>query len=288
MAVRELDLTEILLKAFRAPFDNWRPPLVAYVIFAVVPWIILDLVRSYLFGIPTLLLGSPNPASRMPSNVVLWMLVLAVVASALYAGFAVLVHRLVAGLPKPWALTKSWMDYVITCIVLGLILIIPYVLFSIYVMPPILVSINDSLLWLASVTSLSIFGSAIFCRFALVLPAAALGADRPIRRSLRITRGNGIKMFVGIVLTTLVATAVFSAPGYLLEPLIQALDPSNTPNSSKPSLLVNAIMEWTYMALGYIPAVFAVSFLTQSFIALNTDEPSVTVPDDRPEDPSST
>lgn len=279
MTVRDLNLAEVLLNALRAPFENWKAALFAYCVFVVVPWFVTDQIQGYMFGQPTLFFESAEvQQTSSMSGWAFWMYMLLLARSTCYVGFAVLVHRLVAAIPNPWQILNGVVGYIAVSLIFTAIVLVPYAAFFFVTVDWALEARESFTGWLLQSLVTGTFLAVVSCRFALAFPAAALGKDKPLRRSIHLTRHHWLHVIVGILLTSFVAASLFSILGFLLEPLLTGCSVfGNLPaqGDCQPSLIIQAALDVMYLTLSYIPAVIAVSFLTQMFVMLSRSQSSI-------------
>ncbi|WP_461495367.1 hypothetical protein [Pyruvatibacter sp.] len=267
----------MLAKTIRAPIVHWRDHVAAYAILVVAPILVISILVPALgvSGAP----APPNPADLSGGfffgAFILWAAYL-----ICYLAFVVVVHRTVAGVERPWALTTSLGRYLITCLLVGLIVVAAMIPVGIVfggTMATTAQGSNPITSLIVGQIVLPLLTLALITRFLLAFPAAALDKPTPIRRSLSITNDRFGPLYWGVVVTSVLIAVFFAVPGKLLTLLLTGcsmfpLDASEAMACAPDSLALH-LLQMLNIIIGYFPAVIAVSFLTYSFLDLDAETP---------------
>ncbi len=251
----------------QAPLQNVRIQLIGYCAFVIGPWLVF-------YALQTIQLG--QLAEETATTSVGFTIIGSIVLIVFYAAFAVLVHRSVAGVSKPWQLGRSTVEYIFATIYTLLLVSVPYAVFMWITWDLFIEARTDFFSRAAHDLISGAFFAAISARLILALPAAALGRDKPIRRSVRITREHSVDLFLGVFFTTSVVALLGSIASYYLVPLVTGCP--FTYGASPEDIcavpqVISVLMPITSSALAYFFVVFSVSFLTHAFLALDVDDP---------------
>ncbi len=269
-----LQLGDTLRKSIEAPIKYWREHVAAYAIFVVAPVLAIQILVRYVV-FPDLYAGSTGEVAPGMLGLIFGLNFLYFLFSL---AFVVVVHRTVAGVAEPWKLAGGALRYLLSAILVSLILVLPMFLVMM-VFGAIFAQALGNAPSLATIVLMPIIAwimmLALATRFILAFPAAALGRSKPIRRSIQITNESFGPLFLGVIVTSFLIAVIVAAPTVVLSYFVSGcpiIPDMQNPQICVPDSTAMALVNGAYLVLGYFSAVIGVSFLTYSFLALDSDD----------------
>lgn len=262
---QRLPLGLLLKAAVQTPFKQWHVFVPAYVV--------LVSLSGYAFDL--LMLEVAEGESRSISSLALIRIARQVGFSMVCAVFAVLVHRKIATIDRPWDLLSGTLAYWSAAILIVLPILIVSIPFMVIVgnlrIPlPFPQPMNFALLQFAT---FGVYG-ALLARFGLAFPAAALGHKKPISLAWSLSRGNVLPLWLGPLILTSVSAIINALYS-------NAIDVSWNCSRGGSSIDIRTCQSWSLaetvliflsIPVNYITFVAGIAFLTHSYLRLNSDE----------------